>query len=238
MKRVRFIAALLLALPLSIASADTPRGYPQLPERVFAPLGFDDNDNSQVVLYGYFPDSCYQAGPATASVEGMEIRITNLASRKDSGDCVRASNPWATTVDIGVLPPGTYKVSVMIEPDRFIQYAQLIVSSAVSSRQDDFLYAHVDGAIVEHVRPDADPILTIAGSFSMTCMEIQRIETHRSRDVIVVLPIVKLNRLKPCGYPFVPIPFTERLQLHPKTSEPTLIHIRSVNGQSVNRVIL
>lgn len=235
MKKNRFITALFAALIALSAAPSAFADHLQLPERVFAPIGFDSNDDAQVVLYGHFPDSCYQAGPATAVVRGREIRVRNLASRSDSPGCVTATVPWTTTVHLGSLAEGRYRVFVESSGGRAIEYAQLEVFHAITSRADDYLYAYVNGAIVNQAK--RPPVLTISGSFNLTCMEIAKIRVRENSGTIVVQPIVRLRKDEVCAHPFAPIPFTASVTLQPRTREATLIHIRSMNGQALNQVI-
>ncbi len=54
---------LFACLAASAAAHGAPRSVPKLVvapvDNVFVPAGFDDNDNVEVVLQGYFANSCY-----------------------------------------------------------------------------------------------------------------------------------------------------------------------------------
>lgn len=206
-----------------------------LPEHVFAPVGFDDNDNAQVILYGNFPDTCYQAGPAEATIYGDEIHIRNVATRWDSGVCDRAPVPWITTVNLGALNRGTYSIYVENPRGGFTPFVDLVVSASLTGRMDDFRYAYVKSTFVSE--STRFPTLTINGAFNLTCMEIAEVRTSESSDAIVVQPIVRLRTDVPCGHPYAPIPFSYRVKLRPRTDRLTLVHVRSVNGQAINQVI-
>lgn len=224
-----------LCLFVSAITVNSARAeHIQLPERVFAPVGFDNNDNASVVLYGHFPDTCYHAGPARFTIRGNEIRIRNLGLHQGAGSCLKAPVPWATTVNFGPLSPGKY--SVLLEgPDaQMTHFVNLIVHPSLSRNGDNYEYAYVNGAIMN--RSTRGATLTMSGTFSLTCMEIAEVRVKETNGVIVVLPIIRLRKDMTCGYPFAPIPFTKRLKIFPKTDAPTLIHIRSMNGQALNQV--
>ncbi len=63
----------LLILPLlgaSFARADEPAAPPLVSvtvRAVYAPSGFDDNDEAQVVLDGFLPNTCYRLAPNAAT---------------------------------------------------------------------------------------------------------------------------------------------------------------------------
>lgn len=233
MKKRSVLVCLLLSTIAAVPSAFA--GHIQLPERAFAPVGFDANDDAQVVLYGHFPDSCYQAGPADATIRGREIRIRNLAHRSNSTGCLKAPIPWTTTVHLGALSPGRYRVSLDSASGKPIEYTELEIYPSLTNHADDYLYAYVNGAIVNQAK--RPPVLTISGSFNLTCMEIAKIRVRETAGTIVVQPIVRLRKDEVCGHPFAPIPFTANVTLEPKSHDATLIHIRSVNGQALNQVI-
>ncbi len=234
--KIRILFSVLASSFLAMGVATSAHAeYLQLPERVFAPVGFDTNDNSQVVLYGHFPDTCFQAGPAEALINGHDITIRNRAHRTERETCVKAPVPWTTVVHLGSLEMGTYRISVEAPNGRAIPYANLEVFPNRSKQADDLPYAYVNGAIVN--RTGLSPVLTISGSFNLTCMEMADVLVRETAGTIVILPVVRLRKDEVCGHPFVPIPFTKSIVLHPKTNKATLIHIRSVNGQALNQVI-
>lgn len=207
----------------------------ELPEHVFAPVGFDDNDSSQVVLFGHFPDSCYQAGPVRVTIQGERIMLRNVSYHQSTGPCLMVVVPWTTPVNLGILPAGHYTLSVESPDGSMRSFGGLEVFTASTHQRDDFTYAYVNGAIVSRDQPL--PVLTISGAYSLTCMELAEVRVGEKNGVIVVMPIVRLREGEPCGYPFAPIPFTTRITLDPKTPDHTLVHIRSMNGQALNLVI-
>lgn len=230
-----FVRVSFCLIVSALAAGSVKADQAQLPERVFAPMGFDSNDNAEVVLYGHFPDTCYQAGPAPFEIRGREIRIHNVVLHSDSGSCMKTPVPWATTVNLGALSPGTYSV-ILEEMDGSTRYfVDLLIARSLSRRIDDYPYAYVNGAILN--RTSRGVTLSVSGTFSVTCMEIAEMRVKETNGVIVILPIVRLRKDIPCGHPFVPIPFIERLVLHPKTNAPALVHIRSMNGQALNQVL-
>ena len=67
---------LIITFPRSVSADDfKPAIVVQLPENVFSPMGFDDNDNAQIVLYGNLPDTCHKAGSVRYRVDKQRKTI-------------------------------------------------------------------------------------------------------------------------------------------------------------------
>jgi hypothetical protein len=211
----------------------------QLPEKVFTPDGFDNNDHAEFVLHGHFPNNCYRAGQATATIKNGKVFVTNIAYRDTDSLCTKMSVPWSTAVSIGALPKGSYPIYVLAPTGEQILFESLQVAEARSKSIDDYPYAYVNGVLVKVDRLRGIPLVTISGSFGMTCMYIRKIKiVQNKRDVISILPIVDFDRSKPCGYPFAPIPFERTIRFtNPLEARATLFHVRSMNGQALNRVV-
>ncbi|MBC7384713.1 MAG: hypothetical protein H7301_00945 [Cryobacterium sp.] len=224
---------LLLASILTASTALADQIF--LPERVFAPVGFDTNDNSEVVLYGHFPDSCYTAGLAKVEVRGRDILVRNYALHWQSGTCLKALVPWTTTVNLGALASGNYTVRVQDSEGRMQRFTEINILPSLTRRADDFPYAYVNGAIVNRTKDGVS--LVMSGTFSLTCMEIAETRLRETNGVLVVLPILRLRSDVPCGHPFAPIPFTRQMSIRENSGNAVLIHIRSMNGQSLNQVM-
>jgi hypothetical protein len=230
-----FASLLSLAAP---ALADEP-GMPRLldvtPTRVFAPPGFDSNDNAQLVLAGEFPNTCFRMGPAEArvDVERKRIFVRSRAYYYPQGWCLQTLVPFDQTVELGVLPAGEYSVHVEGERDLRVK---MPVALSVSGGPDDFLYALVDEGRTEVVSEEGQQELIVAGKLTSSCMFIKELRTmYRARNVVEVLPIAEVRPNTICQ----PVlrPFEARVLLRRPWDGDTLVHIRSLNGKAVNRVV-
>lgn len=239
MKSVVFTALTFVVSVLPFSSTARAEEFIQLPEKVFVPAGFDDNDHAEIVLYGHFPDSCYRAGEAAAKFTNGHIVVTNFAYRDEGPNCLKVLVPWTTTVSVGVLRTGTYPIDVQAPNREPIPFGRLGIEPAQNRSIDDYPYAYVNGVLARVGNDRGDVVVTLSGSFGLTCMVLREIKIDREkRDVITILPVVALDRSKACGHPFAPIPFRKTFRVAgPLESRSTLLHVRSMNGQALNQVI-
>ena len=214
------------------------------PDRVFTPLGFDDNDNAQIVLDGSLPDTCYKLGPTRIRVdhEAHKIFLRQQAFYYPGGWCAEVRIPYVQTVDLGILKSGQYDIQVEQEGQKAKSFASLPVAIATTSSPDDFLYAPITEAHLERAPVGMDaskpPFTTLVlnGYFTSSCMVFQRVKMNvRTNNVIEVLPIVNMERATNCAQ--VTNEFSIQVSLKEIPTGRYLIHVRSLNGQSINRIV-
>ena len=239
MKLQHSIAGLLLLLTSGIllsAHAEVQEVI-QMPDKVFIPDGFDNNDHVEIVLHGAFRNSCYRAGPAVAKVVKDQIIIKNMAYLEQGTVCTDMMVPWTTTVSVGVLSTGKYQVLIQNAARSTQSEGSFFVAEAISKSIDDYLYAYVNSATVL-LDPNGMASITISGSFSMSCMVFREVKiVHKKADVINVLPIIDIDKTTNCAHYFVPVPFQKTIHLKEALTErSSLFHVRSMNGQAINFV--
>jgi len=199
---------------------------------VYAPGGFDDNDNVQVVIEGIFPNSCYWAGPVKVSVNEKRIEINHEAYYVD-GHCYDMLSPYTKVVDIGILKADHYSVYL---PQGGVPSAILPVKKAKEKDKDDYLYAPVKKAEISLRKPYR---LKLEGIFPNGAMEIDRVVVNPPvNHVIDILPIAKVDETKAKDPASVtPVSFIQNVDFPQiKESGRFLIHIRALNGLSVNLI--
>jgi hypothetical protein len=207
------------------------------PEDVFIPDGFDNNDRAEIVLHGYFSNTCYRASHATAQINGDKIVLKNMAYYEDDAPCMEMMIPWTTSVSVGVLKAGSYHVFVHQDATALKAVGSLPVAVATTKSIDEHLYAYVKGVTVKQTGSRADSI-TITGSFSTTCLYIKDVIIEQTKaDVISVLPLLAVDANKVCANVFIAIPFKKTVKINRQlTQKSTLFHVRSLNGQALNDV--
>ena len=145
--------------------------------------------------------------------------------------------PWTTTVSVGVLKSGHYKVQVQKSLRATKGFGSFPVAVSTSKSIDDHFYAYVTNVMVRE-NANREASVTISGSYSMDCIYLKDVMVVKHKaDVINVLPIVDTHKDKACAHLFVPVPFHKTIHLKKAlTEKATLFHVRSMNGQSLNYV--
>lgn len=197
---------------------------------VFIPNGFDDNDEVQVVLDGYLPNSCHRLAYTNVQkdAESGKITVTQWARRFPTV-CLPTPVPFTTEANLGQLPAKDYVVEVYGSPDE-----SMTIKHANGFGPDDFLYAPADTARVEKAA-DGSLIGIVQGRISNTCMRKVEIIVHDSGRTIEVLPTIAMDEHGTCEASEAT--FTWTFALPPNLSEGRhLLHVRSLNGKGINVV--
>src|SRR5687768_6583889 len=128
-------AALTTMLGTNLAHA-ADEGLEDVKARIlFVPNGFDDNDETVVVVDGYLPDTCYRlrSTDVQVDVEKKSIMVQPRAYVHKEGVCNDVTVPFSTVVSVGVIPSGTYTVS---SRDGKLN-ERLVVKEAIKPGPDD-----------------------------------------------------------------------------------------------------
>lgn len=232
------LAIAMIASTLTITSAgySRPADAPvngavvEMPARyVFAPSGFDDNDEAMVTIDGYLPSGCYRLVRPEVSIDPAtnEVTIKPLARFFDV-PCVEALVPYSVEVQLGVLPIGEYTLKAGVVPVA----ETMAVTEASSAGPDDFLYAPVDEVVV--LRDEATGVLTaeLKGRFTNSCMTWDNVVVQNNGKTVNLLPIIKMaeDNCTPGE-----APFRKLIELPSSiTGGRHLLHVRSLNGRAIN----
>jgi hypothetical protein len=211
---------------------------PVLPDRVFAPRGFDDNDNSQITVTGNYPSTCFRAALPVVEVdhERRQVHIQNRVFYYSTALCQRMLVPYVQTIDLGILRAVNYRISFQRADGAWVPQSRITVAHSKNAGPDDFLYPLVTDARTEPVEGTSRKTLILDGMLPNGCMAMPEIKlVYRPDDVIEVLPITSMKTVGPCIQML--IPYQVRTELDPTWRGPTLIHVRSLNGQSLNKVV-
>jgi hypothetical protein len=203
------------------------------PQKIHVPMGFDSNDNVEIVVAGALPNTCYGQPFGMAKINGMDV-ILDMKAKKTVGKdmtCVRALAPYLLSIPLGRLEQGTYRVLINTGSD-LQKGGELLVQRPSSNRIDDFTYANVT-KVKKAIRKGA---IILEGIHSSGCIEIDRVEMvpnkiNDSYDTVSVLPIVRQvqpncdRTIKPFSYEFL-VP-------NPQKND-VVFHVRSTEGQALN----
>jgi len=99
---------------------------------------------------------------------------------------------------------------------------------------DDFLYAPVSDAFVVTDGVSGDRKMILQGEFTNNCMIFEDIKIKPYGNQIIVLPIVDKKDEPNCAETSTRF---EKHVLLPNVKTPYLLHVRSMNGQGINKIV-
>lgn len=244
MKKIIVLVA-ALGSPVLWAQASSEKVEVNLAGVYLPRVGFDDNDAIEAVLDGELPNLCYTLTETKVDIdhESHQINVTQYASRRTDGMCAQdaslpeealATNPFQQTVLIGRLPNGIYNIMYSTEAGR--RARRFDVGMAPVASVDNVRYAMVTNATVPDVTSSLKPTtIELQGLLPTPCHQLAGVATQAVDDVMVVLPVIKAISNGPCLQ--VIRPFTTSVDLGVLTAGRHLVHVRSANGRSVNRLL-
>lgn len=236
------LTALLASLIWGQAFADEvkPELQNRMPSAVYAPYGFDNNDNVQFVLEGTFPSTCYKVGPTIVNknMETKTITVENQVNYYSDNYCLTMLVPYKKVINLGIMDVGDFNL-VFKANEKTEQLGTLNVRKANSKAADDFLYAPVDKVIYKKGELGDANTVVLRGAFTNTCMKLKEVKITRrpNSNILVVLPIAEMEERDDCAIPIVGIPFEKEINLEAYGTGRALIHVRSLNGEALNEIV-
>jgi len=223
----------IVAMADTISPETTPNTVTVSIQRAFIPQGFDDNDRTQVTVEGFFPNTCYKVGPYATKVDPMSQTITiQQQAYQYNGVCLQMLVPFNQTIDLGLVSAGEYKLT---DAAKGLALGNLKIDRATKSEADDYLYAPTTDAYIT-TEPDTGlHTLVVKGAFSDRCTIFEDIKVNYSSDVITVQPIVK--HIAGRGCESQKVRFVKTVELKKELTGVYLLHVRSMNGQAINKVV-
>lgn len=248
----RFLLALaagVVALAADAAHAQSQDPQPIIlePESTFLVSGFDSNDNAQIVLHGILRDSCERMGNVRTEFDGatQTLRVVGMGYRLRGVFCADVISYYTQVANLGPMRAASYRVQVGDARGGWDDVGALRVEPARTANQDDFLYAPVTEAFLDRgldgtlVGTPQHRIVVLRGQFAMRCLRIREVRQSMGRDgkAVVLLPIVEAisqGNVRDCKEDGAPFELKVPLQ-YPVIGQ-VLLHVRSANGQAINRV--
>jgi hypothetical protein len=224
------VIALVCIFVLSAWSQSGPQLKTSTLDTGYIPNGFDSNDQVQFVVEGTYRDTCSKPADTrfTINTSSKTIHVSAFEYRY-SGPCLDVLVPHDEVINLGIIPPGRYQV--VQSGGRSL--GNLNVNLAISSSPDEFLYAPISQAYLKNA--NGRMALTLSGVFTNSCMKIQKIVSNVQNNVVTVQPIALL--LPTATHCVIGrFPFEETVFLKPVRSGRYLLHVRSLNGKSINNL--
>jgi hypothetical protein len=202
-------------------------------ENAYIPGGFDSNDRAQVVVEGHFPNTCYRQGPYLKNLDAKSnVLSINQTAFQYKGMCLMMLVPFTETVQVGIMGANSYKVKDAISQK---ELGTLPVSLAKNSGPDDHLYASISDAYVG-VIDGSDRVIILQGEFPGDCWRLKEKKVILDgKNVLAVLPIIEKFRNDKCND--VRIPFISTAALPAVKAGRYLLHVRSLNGAAINKLV-
>lgn len=233
--------ASLFCLADSIAATTSPKAphFPHLarPNRVpaiynkaFIPFGYDTNDRVELVLTAGLSTTCWRPAYVTVAIDEEKkiVEIGPAAYEYPGHLCATLFTEYKEVVNLGILSSqGRYQV---VQQTDGVTLGTIDVRPARTDTPDDLPYAPVDQAFIYQAGTDAHVVLS--GEFTQSCQTLDRVEVDVQPDVIVVLPVTRVQQGTACqpGQ----FQFKERTKIPDLPAKRYLLHVRSANGASVN----
>jgi hypothetical protein len=153
------------------------------------------------------------------------------------GVCLYMLVPYYKTVNLGALDAGDYEIMLgdIADPGVASKGGELKVAKATTESPDDFLYAPVEEVTMNTENNMVS--LTMRGNFSKSCLQIKEVKVNAMTSpdsMIIVQPIAEEDGTT-CTEATKAFETTVVIS-NPPTGK-TLLHIRSLNGQAINRVV-
>jgi hypothetical protein len=212
---------------------------------IFVPQeGFDDNDNIEFVLDGELKNACLKLGAASVRTYANIIDV-NVESYRDPDtvcaqddsllpQAIQITVPFSKEIEVGQLKAGEYTIRFQT-PNALVTKA-FTVKPAPTDRQDTFNYAPVDNAAISSiVRLGENTVVHLSGMLTSSCMKLRdQALVSRVGDVIVVKPLVNVDLSSKCLMYLRP--FHQEVTVPDLGQGRYMVHVRSMNGQALNRV--
>lgn len=210
-------------------------------DKLFVPRGFDSNDRVQFAIGGELRNSCYKIASNEVKIDPeTKTIIVKQHAYVYMGFCLMMIVPYSEVVTLGIVEqPGTYQI---VDGSSGKKMGTIDVSLARTLEQDEFVYAPVRDVNVEQaggISSQSDPErnkVILSGSFVNDCTEIKEVRLDQNENTIVVQPITAFSKpLNDCKTEKVN--FSKTVILDPKLKGDYLIHVRSLNGAAVNKIV-
>lgn len=228
------VGVLGLAFGLSALGEGGVRQVPVELGKLFAPEGYDSDDNVEVMVVAKLPSSCFKLGDVvTEKKANREIRVSVNAIEFE-GKCHTSPSPVPVVLSLGQLTkPGTYR---MVDGFSNKELGALKIKQAPKAGHgtDEELYPLLVDSYLDWRGNSLK--LRLAGVFADDCEEIKKVTFEAQDDVLIVIPEVDHPEGPNCQKGM----FAFDKEFEVKADVPRkafLLHTRAMHGRSVNKLV-
>lgn len=202
---------------------------------LYVPNGFDSNDTVEVVVTGNFPNACFSRNDVKVKVLGdvIDIKVTAVSHERTSPyrRCSDMVVPFKEVIHVGNLQGGDYEVRVNAHTP-FKLEDKMKIAEASSSSVDDNIYAAIEW--VE--RKSANTVILHGWRYS-NCIDLDKVTViSNNKDTLSILPVMK-QLTDFCPMKMMPTAYKVELPLSTLKMKQPLLHVRTMDGKSVNTII-
>jgi len=208
-------------------------------EKIFIPVGFDDNDDVEVIVSGQFPNDCWKVEEVekTRTKAGYSLK---MKARKWKAFCADKMSPFWKKVSLGYLKVGNYIITNEEKNE-----GTLIVRGAKFKTEDDYQYASVDSVKTRYeFNKETGRIekrfLVLKGEFPNACYQLAKnppvdLIRESSEGLIEILPVIEYNKAlsQNCS---TPIEFEEPIAIPENLSGKFMIYLRTDSDKLENSI--
>ncbi|MGE4233558.1 MAG: hypothetical protein AB7F43_09545 [Bacteriovoracia bacterium] len=216
---------------------------PEVPNRVFIPKGFDNNDiHVQVVTDWMLPSTCHRLGKIQVlkDIRNRRVVITSNVNVYTGCVCIKSIQRKHSVIDLDMFEiPDDYDIVFIDKKGDMKSMGLLHIANVADTTKpgqkvygpDNFPYAPVSDLFIDTERK----VALIQGKMD-ACLSIKEVRVSDPyENIIEVLPIIKEPVDQSlCGR--VQMPFSEEIKLPEDLSGRFLVYVRSGEGQSIAKV--
>ena len=230
---MKFIFSLFILFS-SVAWA-TPEIVSAPVNHLYVPDGFDSNDTVEVVVTGSFPNACFSRNDVKVKVQGdlIDIKISAVSHERTFPyrRCPDMIVPFKEVIHIGSLQGGDYEVRVNAHTTSGLR-DRISIAEASSNSVDEHVYAAIEW--VE--RKGVNSVILHGWRYS-NCIDLDKVTViSNNKDTLSILPIMK-QLTDFCPMKMMPTQYKVDLPLHTLKMKQPLLHVRTMDGKSVNTII-
>lgn len=232
MKTLKLFTIAIAFLGTEALNAGVPKEVLIPVSDIYTPKGFDSNDNTEIIITGYLPNLCHKAPKVKTKIQGDKIQVTLTSLKYDASNpyCPEVVVPFMKTIDLGVMQKGFYHI-IANEGSTFEKEETIQIEKAQDDDIDENIYPLVN--YIERV--EGTRKIMIKGYNPSDCLELHEIEVISDQEnTYAILPkMLQVNEFCPRKM----TPFEYEIILPDTIDKDTvLLHIRSMNGNSVNKL--
>ena len=233
---------LMLASKHSLGEAVAPVVVDVPLKKVFVPAGFDSNDRVQFAVGGELKNSCYKIASNSVTVHPeTKTIVVKQQAYVYLGFCLMMIVPYSDVITLGIMEqPGDYQI---IDGSSGQPMGRILINLARNVEQDEYLYAPVtdvslatqSGDTPSENNPEKNK-LVLRGTFTNSCMSIKEVKVSYNENSIVVQPLAHYApQTENCKEE--KRNFSQEVSLDSKLAGEYLVHVRSLNGAAINKVV-